>query len=105
MTDLDELIDALIEREGGYVNHPADRGGPTRWGFVFPHLFRGDVYGDTLDGLARSGMELTTTNFSSKLSLLDLPNIVDDPRVRAFYPPWEMASLKTTIACADKSGP
>jgi Tol biopolymer transport system component len=80
-------------------------GGPTRWGFVFPHLFRGDVYGDTLDGLARSGMELTTTNFSSKLSLLDLPNIAGDPRVRAFYPPWEMASLKTTIGCADKSGP
>jgi lysozyme family protein len=32
--DLDELIDALIEREGGYVNHPADRGGPTCWGIT-----------------------------------------------------------------------
>ena len=27
--DVDTLIDALIEREGGYVNHPADKGGPT----------------------------------------------------------------------------
>ncbi len=80
-------------------------GGPTRWGFVFPHLFRGDVYADTLDGLAKSGMELTTTNFSSKLSLLDLHGVADDPRVKAFYPPWELASLKHTIACADKSGP
>lgn len=80
-------------------------GGPTRWGFVFPHLFRGDVYADTLDGLAKSGMELTTTNFSSKLSLLDLPGVADDPRVKAFYPPWELASLKHTIACADRSGP
>jgi len=26
------LIDAVIGREGGYVNHPADRGGATRWG-------------------------------------------------------------------------
>ena len=26
---VNELIDALIEREGGYVNHPADKGGPT----------------------------------------------------------------------------
>lgn len=25
--DVDALIMALIEREGGYVNHPADRGG------------------------------------------------------------------------------
>lgn len=30
--DVDILIDGLIEREGGYVNHPADRGGPTRFG-------------------------------------------------------------------------
>lgn len=28
------LIDGLIEREGGYVNHPADRGGPTRFGIT-----------------------------------------------------------------------
>lgn len=31
---VDALIDALIEREGGYVNHPADRGGPTRFGIT-----------------------------------------------------------------------
>ena len=30
--DIYRLIDALIEREGGFVNHPADRGGPTRFG-------------------------------------------------------------------------
>lgn len=28
------LIDELIEREGGYIHHPADRGGPTRWGIT-----------------------------------------------------------------------
>jgi lysozyme family protein len=28
------LIDALIEREGGYVNHPADKGGATRFGIT-----------------------------------------------------------------------
>lgn len=30
--DINQLIDSVIEREGGYVDHPADRGGPTRWG-------------------------------------------------------------------------
>ncbi|HTG38091.1 glycoside hydrolase family 108 protein [Sphingomonas sp.] len=30
--DIEELIDELIEREGGFVDHPADRGGATRWG-------------------------------------------------------------------------
>lgn len=35
MTDIvDELIDSLIEREGGYVNHPADRGGATAFGIT-----------------------------------------------------------------------
>src|SRR3546814_10053392 len=32
--DVDELIDEVIGREGGYVNHPVDRGGPTRWGIT-----------------------------------------------------------------------
>ncbi|GLT01599.1 hypothetical protein GCM10007897_29930 [Sphingobium jiangsuense] len=32
MTDINQLLDELIEREGGYSDHPADRGGPTRWG-------------------------------------------------------------------------
>lgn len=35
MTDMiDQLIEDVIEREGGYVDHPADRGGPTRWGIT-----------------------------------------------------------------------
>ena len=34
MTDVLKLIDAVIDREGGYVNHPADRGGPTCWGIT-----------------------------------------------------------------------
>jgi lysozyme family protein len=30
----ERLIDELIEREGGFVNHPADRGGPTWFGIT-----------------------------------------------------------------------
>lgn len=29
---IEKLIDEVIGREGGYSHHPADRGGPTRWG-------------------------------------------------------------------------
>jgi lysozyme family protein len=32
--DIKKLIDAVITREGGYVNHPADRGGPTNMGIT-----------------------------------------------------------------------
>lgn len=41
------LIAALIEREGGYRDHPADRGGPTCWGITEQvaraHGYRGDM--------------------------------------------------------------
>ncbi len=30
--NIDKLIDNVIAIEGDYSNHPADRGGPTRWG-------------------------------------------------------------------------
>lgn len=38
MKTVDEMIDAIIRREGGYVNHPADRGGPTRYGITMATL-------------------------------------------------------------------
>ncbi|WP_423601832.1 glycoside hydrolase family 108 protein [Sphingomonas sp. MS122] len=44
---IDELIEEVIAREGGYSNHPADRGGPTRWGITEAvarqHGFTGDM--------------------------------------------------------------
>lgn len=32
--DISALIDEVIAREGGYGNHPADRGGPTHFGIT-----------------------------------------------------------------------
>lgn len=34
MPTVDEMIDDILRREGGYVNHPADRGGPTKFGIT-----------------------------------------------------------------------
>lgn len=33
-----EIIDDILMREGGYVNHPADRGGPTKFGVTIKTL-------------------------------------------------------------------
>lgn len=37
MTD-DQIIESILEREAGYVNHPADRGGPTNLGITLRTL-------------------------------------------------------------------
>jgi lysozyme family protein len=46
MTNVDELIEDVIEREGGYVNHPADRGGATNWGITEAVARRQGYLGD-----------------------------------------------------------
>ena len=47
--NIDKLIDDVIGREGGYVDHPADRGGATRWGITEAvaraHGYRGAMQG------------------------------------------------------------
>lgn len=40
---IESLIDGVIGREGDYSNHPADTGGPTRWG-VTEHVARANGY-------------------------------------------------------------
>ena len=59
MTDsleVEELIHGLIDREGGYVNHPADRGGPTRYG-VTEAVARAHKYAGPMSAFPRSQAE------------------------------------------------
>jgi lysozyme family protein len=57
----EQIIEEIIRREGGYVDHPADRGGPTNWGITIKTLseWRGtqqtaaDVQALTRDEAAR----------------------------------------------------
>ena len=50
--DPTDLIDAVIDREGGYVDHPADPGGATRWG-ITQATARADGYGGDMRDLGR----------------------------------------------------
>jgi lysozyme family protein len=49
---VETLIDALIAREGGYVDHPADRGGPTRYG-ITQAVARADGYAGDMRSFPR----------------------------------------------------
>lgn len=44
--DISPYIDALITREGDYVDHPADRGGRTRWGITEAVAREAGYHGD-----------------------------------------------------------
>ena len=48
--DVSDLFDELMEREGGNVNDPADRGGPTRFG-ITEAVVRAHGYRDAMSAL------------------------------------------------------
>lgn len=50
---IEALIDGIIEREGGFVDHPNDRGGPTRYG-VTERVARGHGYAGSMRDLPLS---------------------------------------------------
>lgn len=50
--NVDELIDTLIDREGGYSNHPSDRGGATKYG-ISEAVARAHGYSGAMRNLPR----------------------------------------------------
>lgn len=60
---IDEMIDALLVREGGYVNHKADKGGPTNMGIT----------------------QATLSNYRGKPVSIDDVRNLDEAEARAIY--------------------
>lgn len=61
-TTFDPLFDRLMDHEGGYVNHPNDPGGETKWG-VTKRVARQYGYNGSMRKLPRS----TARNIAEKL--------------------------------------
>lgn len=79
---MSRIIDELIEREGGYVNHPSDRGGPTKYGITQKTLaaWRGHpVTAEDVQNLSEDeARQIYTTEYVSKPGF----DKVQDPLLR-----------------------
>lgn len=78
-----ETVDWIIEHfEGGFVSHPHDRGGATKYGITQATLSaaRGAAVSpeDVRDLSREEAVEILTTNYVMKPGYLD----IDDPRIR-----------------------
>ncbi len=80
----DDAINPIIKQEGGYVNHPNDRGGPTKWGITlnfYQESVDSDATKEDIKNLSKeTAKELYKTSFwqpnnfvVGELSLGDLP--------------------------------
>lgn len=49
----DEIFEAILGKEGGYADHPDDKGGPTRWG-ITQAVARAHGYAGSMKDLPRS---------------------------------------------------
>ena len=70
MIDLNQAMDFLIAREGGYVNDPADPGGETRWGISKRAYPNEDIKNLTLE----RAKELYTRDYWLKAGCDQLPS-------------------------------
>jgi lysozyme family protein len=90
----EQIIDGILRREGGYVDHPADRGGPTKYGITQKTLsdWRGRaVSADDVKSLAEvEAREI----FRERYMLAPKFHLVNDPKVRAL-----------AVDCAVNHGP
>ena len=59
----DEIFDAILGKEGGYVNHPDDKGGPTNWG-ITQAVARAHGYSGDMRNLTRQqALDILTADY------------------------------------------
>ncbi|MBV1787613.1 N-acetylmuramidase [Marinobacterium sp. D7] len=80
MKTVDEMIDDILVREGGYVDHPEDRGGPTKFGITQSTLSR--YYGRAVTSAEVQALsvevarEIYERNYYTAPSLNSLPDLI-----------------------------
>ena len=78
----DRLIDDLIRREGGYINHPSDRGGPTKYGITQAVARENGYTGPMVDLPIRVARRIYKRRYWDTVALDSIPH--DELRLNLF---------------------
>ena len=82
MTD-DSIIDDIIKREGGYTDHPDDKGGPTKYGITLNTLKEYKGTSITKDDVILLSREEAKEIYKALYIIKPHFDKIPDPRVRA----------------------
>lgn len=77
-------INEVIEREGGYVNHPDDRGGPTRWGVTQAKAREHGYHGDMRDYPVEAAFAVYDADYWQRMKLDEIGDYSPDLAVKLF---------------------
>ncbi|MDB4306097.1 hypothetical protein N9980_00865 [bacterium] len=64
---IEQAIDHIIEQEGGFTDHPHDRGGPTKYGITIPTLGKWLGRGATYEDIRELSKEAAITIYDNFL--------------------------------------
>lgn len=71
---LDQIIDATIKAEGGYVNDPTDRGGATKYGITQTVARANGYTGDMRDLPLQTARDIYRSEYAIKPGFVDFPS-------------------------------
>lgn len=82
MQIIEDCLERMIVREGGYVNHPADKGGPTKYGITLKTLavWRGKVVtaADVKAMTEEEAKDIYRENYYRKPGINRLPRLIQE---------------------------
>ena len=79
--DIEAIITDLFEREGGFVNHPADRGGPTNRGITLETLRSWRQHPVSVDELKALSEVETRSIYRGRYLIAPRLHVIKDPYV------------------------
>ena len=97
MPNTDLIIDDILQREGGFVDNPDDRGGPTKFGITLAALQQYHK-SDKLAAADVAALSKAEAETILRNNYVDRPgfNLISDNQVRAFLVDWGVNSGPAT---------